>query len=128
MSEYLIDYKLKKQRIENLLREMRRIKHELSKLLSTPAWFDYEEFVKERSLKLFGEVKEFYSPSQVAKLLGVDERSVRYRIERGHIVAVGGKISFEQVVILAEYYRCKEELRRFADEYRKRFKSNNSEN
>ncbi len=128
MSEYLIDYRVKKQKIENLLKEMRKIKCELSRLLSTPTWFDYESFVKERSLKLFGEVKEFYSPSQVAKLLGVDERSIRYRIERGHIIAVGGKISFEQVVILAEYYRCKEELRRFTDEYRKRFKSNNSGN
>jgi len=126
MSEYLIDYEEKKRKAEELIRKMQEVRKELSKLLSTPTWFDYEEFVKERSRKLFGKVLEFYSPSQVAKILGVDERSIRYRIERGHVVTVGGKLSFEQVVILAEYYRSKEELRSFADEYRKRFGANSA--
>jgi len=125
MSSVLMDYNEKKEHIKRLLHQMRALRAELSRLLSTPTWFDYEEYVKNKSKELFGEVKEFYSPAQVAKLLSVDLRSITYRMERGGIVVIGGKIPFEQVVVLAEYFKVKEELKRFADEYRKRFEQCN---
>lgn len=113
---YVLDEKQREETIQKILCRLRETVKQLQKVLSLPVYVDYETWVKDRSLELFGEVKEFYSPQEVASLLGVHKSTVYYRCQRGLVKTLGGKIPFSEVVLLAEYYRTKDLLEEIGNE------------
>jgi len=104
----LIEEGSRDKKIDELLRELRRLRREISRVLKCPVVIDYEEWVRQRSIELFGKVKEFYNFSETAKILGVTRTFVHYRAKRGVLKTFAGRIPFKEVVLLAEYYSLKE--------------------
>jgi len=113
---YVLDEKQREETIQKILCRLRETVKQLQKVLSLPVYIDYEVWVKQRSLQLFGEVKEFYSPQEAAKILGVHKSTIYYRCQRGLVKTLGGKIPFSEVVLLAEYYRTKDLLEEIGNE------------
>jgi hypothetical protein len=109
---FLIADEDRKREIEAILCQMRVLRNKLRRLLSFPVYVDYEKWVRERSEELFGEVKEFYTYTETAKLLGVATSTIAYRVWRGQIKTFAGRIPFSEIVVLAEYYR---DLKEFND-------------
>ena len=65
---------------------------------------DYEEWVRQRSIELFGEVKKLYPIRHVAQILGRGKSTIHRRGEEGHVKTVAGLIPFDEVVKLAAFY------------------------
>jgi len=116
VSYYVLDEKQRDEAIRKILCGLREAVKQLQKVLALPVYVDYEEWVKRRSEEILGEVKEFYSPQEVAKILAVHKSTIYYRCQRGLIKTLGGKIPFSEVVLLAEYYRTKDLLEEIRNE------------
>lgn len=125
---YVLDEKQRKETMQKILCRLRETVKQLQKVLSLPVYIDYEAWVKQRSLQLFGEVKEFYSPQEVAKILGVHKSTIYYRCQRGLVKTFGGKIPFSEVILLAEYYRTKDLLEEIENVHPKGSKCSNRQN
>jgi hypothetical protein len=109
---FLIEDGDREKELRELLCQVRQLRDRLRRLLGRPVYVNYEEWVKERSKKLFGEVKEFYTYTEAAKLLGIATSTIAYRVWRGQIKTFAGRIPFSEIVLLAEYYR---DLKEFND-------------
>ena len=107
----LIDETERDKELQEILCELRKLRERLRKILKRPIHIDYEKWVKERSKKLLGEVKELYTYTEASKILGIAVSTIAYRVWRGQIKTFGGKIPFSEIVLLAEYYRDLKELR-----------------
>ena len=110
MVTYVLDEKQRDETVKKILCRLRDSVRQLQKVLSLPVFVDYENWVRERSIKIFGEVKDFYTPQETAKLLGVHKSTIYYRCQRGLIKTLAGRIPFSEIVLLAEYYRTKDLL------------------
>jgi predicted DNA-binding protein YlxM (UPF0122 family) len=93
--------KKKKETLKNLIRAKERINKLFKEIFNLAVITDFEEFVKERSLKELGEVKDKYSVEEASKVLGITRQAIYYHIRTGRINIINGKLSFEDLVILA---------------------------
>jgi len=91
----------KKELLFDLIRAKERINKVFKEVYNSAVIVDFEGFVKEKSKEKLGEVKEKYTIQEASKVLGLTRQTIYYHIRMGRISTENGKISFEDLVILA---------------------------
>lgn len=102
--------------IEKLIKKKQELNRELAKInrilmeklyLQRQVIVDYESWVKQKSIEIFGEVKSSYSIREASKITGIARSNVHHRIMEGHILTLedeNKRIPFEELVKLVSLY------------------------
>ncbi len=91
----------KKEILWDLIKAKERINRVFREVFNAAVITDFEGFVENRSIEELGEIKEEYSVEEASKVLGITRQAIYYHIRTGRISPVNGKLSFEDLVILA---------------------------
>ncbi len=108
--------KIIQEEIEKLIKKKQELNRELAKInrilmeklyLQRQVIVDYESWVKQKSIEIFGEVKSSYSIREASKITGIARSTIHHRIMEGQILTLedeNKRIPFEELVKLVSLY------------------------